>query len=1016
MSKNIGQGSGLNWQATSSRIDAHRDELKGLLTPTASGGSGSSPPPQQAQRSQSQLSQQQQQQQQQQQARARVAPTPSPPHGMSANPPEVIAQMRAGQQAAGVSGAAGARPSPQTSQQNHTAAVAAAATRASAVQAIPRTKQNRDELAALLESPPASYVQAPSRPAVPPQRSSAHLPTSGPAQFPGGARAAPQAQSQPVRTLDSNVDELKALLGPSVPSAGAALPALPMQPQRQMAPQHAQQYRMNVPTQALINARSPGMAGVAPAAAARPNVANAASIEQMHVTMFCKFATYIMKRDLRSRDPTEAAQLEAEFMTELKRWHKEWTEQRLTQKQLSERIFELVRVIQPNHQLQSFQEKFRNWRREVMSQNQGAAAAGTNSGGQGVQPGPGQQKPGVSLPASRPADHSLGAPLSNPRQERAVQTQRYALEGGVRPSSVPARPGTQVEPAAVAQGECHSPPQMRAQSAQDGADDEPPPRKKVQANVNGDAMLNNTNAAKASTGKKTLAGKKATKSVVGKTITPKEEPDAVGALKGEHIDADQGTDVGGKRPGYAAELQQQQPAPKRGKPGDTGTNKGGGKPQGSSSGASGAAKSSAEDDGDEIHADSPIEKNAISPGLAGELDGSVPGQPHLPSGTSGMVKTHSGGASAAPVAQKKAERKVRTEDEELDVMYAAGINVENEDDDLSLDEDEHTQGELEPEDFDKFVNPGSVEKIMELVMRRTRVGRRTRVVRQVRRECVEILSLAVRERLQSLLKRLNQISNARQEVSRKLWGAKATTYAVEDVRGELDKLRKEEVRQLDVLIEGRKRRQQDMDAAENGGAITEDRTPIPDDNAKRAENKVVIEKKRQDESLKQTNATLTNILGGLKKRRKSAPSAGAPPSLAAGGTSPVGAGSVASAVGTVGGYGIDGKPPRLSLDAGFTGAISDDSATASVLSKISDGEASVGSRHAAQPPKLPVHVAMPAGLGDLLPLRQAQPQLQMQRDPISIRDCIFLMERDRHMNKSARLMRMMCNLERRPAP
>ncbi|KAA8494133.1 hypothetical protein FVE85_4108 [Porphyridium purpureum] len=1002
MSTNNSQGNGTNRQATTNRIDAHRDELKGLLTPTASGGSGSSPPSQLAQRSQ------QQQQQQQQQARARVAPTPSPPHVTSAYPPEVIAQMRARQQAAGVSGVAGTRPSPQNPQQNHAAAVAAAATRASAVQAIPKAKQNRDELAALLESPPASYVRAPSRPAVPPQRSGAHQPTSGPAQFPGGARTAPQVQSQPVRTSDSNVDELKALLGPSVPSAGAALPALPVQPQRQVAPQQAQQHRMNVPAQVSINARPPGASGVAPGAAARPNVVSTANIEQMHVTMFCKFATYIMKRDLRSRDPTEAAQLEAEFMTELKRWYKEWSEQRLTQKQLFEKIFQLVRVIQPDHHPQSFQETFRNWYREVRRRNQ--AAASTLPGSSGVQPGPAHPPSGAPVGASRPADPSVGPPLSNPHQKRAIQPQRYAPEGGVRPSSVPVRPGTQVQQAAVTQGGFGSPPQMRTQGAQDGADDEPLTRKKVQANVNGDTMLNNTNAAKASTGKKTVVVKKASKSGAGKTITPKKEPDAVGAVKGEPTEADQGTAVGGKRPGCSAEAQQQQPAPKRGKSGGIVTKKGGGKPQSAPSGAFGAAKSSAEDDGDDIHAGSAAEKNAISPGLAGEPDGSMPGQPHLPSGTSGMVKLHSTGASAAPVAQKKAERKARTEDEELDVMYAAGIDVENEDEDVFVDEDEHTQGELEPEDVGKLVNSGSVEKIME------RVVRRTRGVRQVRRECVEILSLAVRERLQSLLERLNQISNARQEVSRKLWGAKATTYAVKDVRGELDKLRKEEVRQLDVLMEGRKRRQQELEAAENGGVIPEDRTPRPDDNAKRAENKAVIEKKRQDESLKQTNATLTNILGGLKKRRKSAPSAGAPPSLAAGGSSSLGAGSVAPAAGSVGGDGNDGKPPRLFSDAGSTGAMSDDSATASVHNKITDGEASVGSRDAAQPPLLPVRATVPAGLGGPLPLRQTQPQLQMQRDPISIRDCIFLMERDRHMNKSARLMLMMCKLGRSPAP
>eukprot|EP00186_Timspurckia_oligopyrenoides_P005164 CAMPEP_0182445736 /NCGR_PEP_ID=MMETSP1172-20130603/3759_1 /TAXON_ID=708627 /ORGANISM="Timspurckia oligopyrenoides, Strain CCMP3278" /LENGTH=943 /DNA_ID=CAMNT_0024641555 /DNA_START=241 /DNA_END=3072 /DNA_ORIENTATION=+ len=823
--------------------------------------------------------------------------------------------------------------------------------------ATPKTKKNYDELAALFGQKPA--VAAPQ-----PMPSTRPVPA---AVAPAAAMSGVAKNEAELRNLLQRDNHHNAGV-PTRPQSASGTVAQTVNRAPNAAPPS------NVPTNTV-----PPPGGAAPSAQNADGSMRRAVMtkEQAYIALFCQFSMTEVSKDLKNMmgNTPEVAKKLAEFKQQLRMDYKEWNEKRITQKILVQRVFSQVCKLNPAQTWAVFQENFKMYSKingnKLMirpeAQGQPNVRPPVGPGGSQVQgsvPRPVQVQPqpvvapradgaqGVSQAVPIPANPvAISGPAKsqsppNPQAKRILSAppRTAPAQGVVAVASAP-NIASQPAPGSTA-AKKPRPPAARPS--------DPPSAPGVKAE---DVPLAKQYDKKSSAADSSRSGDSATKAN-GNGKRSAEGSTSGGALKKVKSDTTQKPKVARAKPAKAnvkiesqkknekALGEQKIPDPKAaaGKSLDASV-----KP---------AAATDLNSEQAALTADSKKRAEEVAASKA--------------------ATDKAGAAVVKKVDVKKPEPKKddkkRTADDEMDIVKSAGIDVDNEEDALVEEDDGDANTiALEGDSGKWLLNAPVLLKKMNTIARRHGIS-------AVRETCAEFMSLAVRGRLSNIVEKLTEISRARNEASKLIWGFSSIAYSSLDVKRRLEDARREEVRYLDKLAEARKRRRLELEAGnlEDGGE-GDAGLGSREDNVKRAESKVVTEKKRQEESMKQTNATLSNILKGNLRRRRDRPKGAPVPAV--------------------------GALPNPISPAGATRGIQSVIANGSLPSNAEASNVLTGGK-----PPLPGTRPVAASVSVVKssaetkePEQSAVPAIP--KYPLTLRDCIFFMEHERPMKKSALLFR-----------
>lgn len=375
----------------------------------------------------------------------------------------------------------------------------------------------------------------------------------------------------------------------------------------------------------------------------------------------------------------------------------------------------------------------------------------------------------------------------------------------------------------------------------------------------------------------------------------------------------------------------------------------------------------------------PAKADMISKGRPPLAPGGVAGSLGGMSGiTKGPTPAVAGTANAGQVPVKK----TKGVDDELSVVHNV-VDIENEEDMLGRDAEGGIGGVVEIMDYDTdllLAGPTLRHKMQECA---TRHG----LDENVSKECMEMMSLAVRERLASVLESLKEIAAVRMESNKSLW---MTQPVGANIYEKLEQAMQDEERSLTVAAEMRVKRrkeQQEREAKRLASEAEKEEKKTKDSNAateQEKKEKLALEKKRKEHSSQRD--ALSGLLAGIDKRRKKpSGSKGLAPLVSlsklggAGGSKS--SGSILPPIRRLGGSGL----PGIGRGDGKGGSKVDP------LEKMSAPGPLVklgGSRKS----------SMPGLLGKNIEERAGGP-----KRALTLKDCLFLMESEHNMRKGTLL-------------
>lgn len=335
--------------------------------------------------------------------------------------------------------------------------------------------------------------------------------------------------------------------------------------------------------------------------------------------------------------------------------------------------------------------------------------------------------------------------------------------------------------------------------------------------------------------------------------------------------------------------------------------------------------------------------------------------------------------SGSSAAEKKPRKRV---DDELDIVKDI-VDIEGEEDMLGKDGVGMDNGFAEDSDF----GTGMVLVGANLKNKLESITTRFGLEGGVSADAMEIISLAVKERLSCVIESMKEIAAARTESSRCEWEIGSTGV---DMFEKMKQMRDAEERALTVASEMRvRRRKREREkeaakaAAESGADEKRAKDAAAAAEADRKE-KAALEKKRQADS-SQRNA-LSGLVAGFSKRRKKAASKGGGglmPLAALGKGSASGLGSSA----TAGGAGGSSEP------AGIAGGVPGSAGQNAGVSGPARGQGAPGAGGDSR-------------AGATKDANGGSQSLQVDGRPcapLTLRDCLFFMENERCSRKSTLL-------------
>eukprot|EP00177_Eucheuma_denticulatum_P000850 GFKZ01001536.1.p1 GENE.GFKZ01001536.1~~GFKZ01001536.1.p1 ORF type:complete len:1055 (+),score=191.42 GFKZ01001536.1:322-3486(+) len=220
----------------------------------------------------------------------------------------------------------------------------------------------------------------------------------------------------------------------------------------------------------------------------------------------------------------------------------------------------------------------------------------------------------------------------------------------------------------------------------------------------------------------------------------------------------------------------------------------------------------------------------------------------------------SGAGNAGPVQMKKA----KGVDDELSVVHNV-VDIENEEDMLGRDAGAVPTEVVEEVDYDSdllLAGPALRSKMQDIA---SKFG----IDQPIGKEVMEMMSLAVRERLATIIEGLRDIADVRTEVNKQEWN---TEPSGPDLSTKLDWMRMDEERSLVKAAElriKRKKEEEEQEAKRIAGESEKEEKKAKDSTAtgdQERKEKLALEKKRKEHN-SQTDA-LSGLLEGINKRRK----------------------------------------------------------------------------------------------------------------------------------------------------
>lgn len=269
----------------------------------------------------------------------------------------------------------------------------------------------------------------------------------------------------------------------------------------------------------------------------------------------------------------------------------------------------------------------------------------------------------------------------------------------------------------------------------------------------------------------------------------------------------------------------------------------------------------------------------VSPASAGRGERPPPAKPDMlskgrPPLAPGGVASGIGGvgviakgvapASGTSNAGQVPVKKTKGVDDELSVVHNV-VDIENEEDMLGRDAEGGTGTVVEVLDYDTdllLAGPTLRHKMQGCT---TRHG----LDENISKDCMDMMSLAVRERLASVLESLKDIAAVRMESMKSVW---TTAPMGANIFEKLERMRQDEDRSLTVAAEMRVKRrkeQEEKEAKKLAGEAEKEEKKTKDSNAaaeQEKKEKLALEKKRKEHSSQRD--ALSGLLAGIDKRRK----------------------------------------------------------------------------------------------------------------------------------------------------
>ena len=339
-------------------------------------------------------------------------------------------------------------------------------------------------------------------------------------------------------------------------------------------------------------------------------------------------------------------------------------------------------------------------------------------------------------------------------------------------------------------------------------------------------------------------------------------------------------------------------------------------------------------------------------------------------------------------------RKVKRVDDELNLVNDV-VDLDDEVDKLGEDAGVVNTEVIEIIDYD----PGMLLSGPALRTKMQVTAKRYALSENISKDAMEIVSLAVQERLRNLLESLKGIARVRVEANKESWN---TEYYGQNVHEKLELMREDEERSLTVAAElrvKRKKEQEEREAKKLAGEAEMEEKKIKDASAAaelERKEKIALEKKRKENSSQRD--ALSGLVAGIDKRRKK-PTTGKglaglapllPPITKSGGSRTSGSSlpPIPKLVSSAGG-------DSMSKSAGTNGKKVDQLEKLKALCPL----VSLGGPRASSMP------GTEPGVKKDVP--KPQPKL-----PLTLRDCIFLMESEQNTRKSSHIYKWYARLNR----
>lgn len=246
--------------------------------------------------------------------------------------------------------------------------------------------------------------------------------------------------------------------------------------------------------------------------------------------------------------------------------------------------------------------------------------------------------------------------------------------------------------------------------------------------------------------------------------------------------------------------------------------------------------------------------------------GRPPAGPSAAANASGQVGDAKGGqqtsgpGNAGQVQMKKA----KGVDDELSVVHNV-VDIENEEDMLGRDAGAVTTEIVEEVDYDSdllLAGPALRSKMQD-------TAKKYGIDHPIGKEVMEMMSLAVRERLASIIEGLRDIADVRTEANKQEWH---TEPVGPDLCAKLDWMRMDEERSLVKAAELRikkKKEEEEQEAKRIAGEAEKEEKKAKDSSAtgdQERKEKLALEKKRKEHNSQRD--ALSGLLAGINKRRK----------------------------------------------------------------------------------------------------------------------------------------------------